>query len=90
VLTQSARALAGAWVALAVITLVSFSWAELSHSGTDLVATIVMAAAAVKGRIILVWFMNMRSFPLRWRCFFDGWLLIVTVAIVGLHLAGHP
>jgi hypothetical protein len=89
-MAQSARALALAWIALLMITLVSLSWAELSGSGTDLVTAIVMVAAAVKGRTILVWFMGMRSFPLPWRCFFNGWLVMVTVAIIGLHLLGHP
>ncbi len=88
-MTRSARALAGAWVALVAITLVSFSSSELLGSGGDLRAVIVTCAAAVKGRIILVWFMGMRSFPLQWRCFFDIWLLVVTVAIIAFHLVGQ-
>jgi len=86
---QTQRALTGAWIALVVVTLVSFVVAESSGIGNSIVTVVVIAAAAVKGRIILVWFMGERSFPLNWRLFFGAWLLVNVAVIVGFHAIGH-
>jgi hypothetical protein len=86
---QTQRALRWAWIALVVATLLSFTVAESAGIGGDIETAVVVAAAAVKGRIILVWFMGARSFPLAWRLFFDAWLLVNAVVIFGFHLIGH-
>lgn len=82
---QTNRALSTAWIALVLITVLSFAVAETSGLASDLETAVVIAAAAVKGRIILVWFMGLRSFPMPWRVFFDAWLLINAAVIVGFH-----
>jgi hypothetical protein len=86
---QTQRALGSAWTALVVVTLLSFTAAESSGIAVDLETAIVIGAAALKGRIILVWFMGARSFPLAWRVFFGAWLLVNAVVILGFHLIGH-
>jgi hypothetical protein len=86
---QTQRALRGAWIALVVITMLSFAVAESSGIAGDIETAVVITAAAVKGRIILVRFMGARSFPLAWRLFFDGWLLVNAAVILGFHLIGH-
>ncbi len=83
------RALTGAWIALVVVTLVSFVVAESSGIGGNIETAVVIAAAAVKGRIILVWYMGARSFPLNWRLFFAPWLLVNVAVIIGFHVIGH-
>lgn len=86
---QTQRALTVAWVALVLITGMSFVVAESSGVGGNIETAIVIAAAAVKGRIILVRFMGARSFPLNWRLFFDAWLLVNVAVILGFHLVAH-
>lgn len=86
---QTQRALTGAWIALVIVTVLSFAVAQSSGIAGDIETAIFIVAAAVKGRIILVYFMGARSFPLAWRLFFDGWLLVNASVIIGFHLIGH-
>jgi hypothetical protein len=86
---QTRRALSAAWIALVLATALSFTVAESSGVGGDVETAIIIAAAAVKGRIILLWFMGARSFPAAWRLFFDAWLLINAAVIIGFHLIGQ-
>jgi hypothetical protein len=86
---QTQRALRWAWIGLVVVTLLSFTVAESSGVAGDIETAIVIVAAAFKGRIILVWFMGARSFPLAWRLFFDAWLLVNAAVILGFHLIAH-
>ena len=81
--------MSGAWIALVLFTVLSFTVAASSGIGGDVQTAIFIAAAAVKGRIILVWFMGARSFPLAWRLFFDAWLLVNVAVIIGFHLLGQ-
>lgn len=86
---QTKRALQGAWLALIAITLASFAIAASSGIGGQVETALIIAAAAVKGRVILVWFMGARSFPTPWRVFFDAWLLVNASVIIGFHLVAH-
>jgi hypothetical protein len=86
---QTTRALYGAWIALLLITVLSYVIADSADIARNIETAIVIAAAAVKGRIILIWFMGARSFPIKWRMFFDAWLLINTAVIIGFHLSAH-
>jgi len=88
-MVQTRRALTWAWITLVAITVLSFTVAESSGIAGDIETAIVIAAAALKGRVILVWFMGVRSFPLAWRTFFDAWLLVNATVIVVSHLIGH-
>lgn len=87
-MVQTKRALELAWIALVLITALSFTFAQSSGIARGVVTVIVIAAAAVKGRVILVWFMGLRSFPTPWRRFFDAWLLLNVSVIVGFHFLG--
>jgi len=85
---QTQRALSWAWIVLVALTLLSLVVAESSGIAGGVVTVIVIAAGAVKGRVILVWFMGVRSFPTPWRLFFDAWLLVDVSVIVGFHFLG--
>jgi|GEM_PF-6531328 len=85
---QTRRALSWAWIALVALTLLSLVVAESSGIAGGVATVIVIAAAAVKGRVILVWFMGVRWFPARWRLFFDTWLLVNVSVIIGFHFLG--
>jgi hypothetical protein len=86
---QTARALQWAWLTLVLVTVLSFTVAESAGISGDLVTIVIIAAAALKGRVILVWFMGLRSFPLPWRVFFGVWLLVNAGVIVGFHFLGQ-
>jgi hypothetical protein len=88
-MVQTQRALTWAWIALVAVTLLSLAVAESPRIATSLEAVTVVAAATLKGRVILVWFMGVRSFPLAWRAFFLAWLLGNAAVIVIFHLIGH-
>ncbi len=85
---QTAAALRWAWMALVVVTVLSLMVAESSDMSGNLETAIVIAAAALKGRIILVSFMGARSFPAPWRLFFHMWLLGSASVIIAFHLVG--
>lgn len=71
-----------------LITVLSLTVAESSITG-DVETVAVIAAAAVKGVIILLWFMGAGSFPRAWRVFFGMWLLVNVSVIIGFHFIGQ-
>jgi heme/copper-type cytochrome/quinol oxidase subunit 4 len=85
-MNQTKQALANAWIGLVVLSILSFVIAASSGIGPAVETVIVIAFAAMKGRIILLWFMGARAFPPAWRVFFAMWLLVNAVVIVGFHL----
>jgi hypothetical protein len=85
-MNQTKQALANAWIGLVVLSILSLVIAASSDIGSAVESLIVIVFAAMKGRIILVWFMGARSFPLAWRVFFAMWLLVNAVVIVAFHL----
>ncbi|WP_428339874.1 cytochrome C oxidase subunit IV family protein [Mycobacterium sp.] len=82
-MNQTKQALANAWIGLVVLSILSFVIAASSGIGPVVETLIVIVVAAMKGRVILVWFMGARSFPPAWRVFFNMWLLVNAVVIVG-------
>jgi hypothetical protein len=86
---QTARALQWAWLTLVLVTALSFTLAESAEISGDFVIVVIIAAAALKGRVIMVWFMGLRSFPLAWRVLFGLWLLINAGMIIGFHFVGQ-
>jgi hypothetical protein len=85
---QSRRALTVSWAGLTLITLLSFAIVESPDLGGNLVTIVVMTAATLKGAIVLVQFMGVRSFPTPWQVFLGLWLVVSSAVIVGFHLAG--
>ena len=67
------------------ITVLSLAVAEFSGIAAGVETAVVIAAAAVKGRIILVRYMGERSFPPWLRVYFGGWLVICASVIIGFH-----
>jgi Prokaryotic Cytochrome C oxidase subunit IV len=85
-MNQTKQAVTNAWIGLVVLSILSLVIAASSDIGPAVETLIVIVFAAMKGRIILVWFMGARSFPLAWRVFFATWLLVNAVVIVAFHL----
>ena len=74
------------WAALMLATCAS-TWLLSKNSVTPEVATVaIMLVAAVKVRLVMSHFMEVRRAPLALRCVCDGWLLAVTALIVTVYL----
>jgi len=75
------------WAALMLATCAS-TWVLSKNSVTPGVATVaIMLIAAVKVRLVIRYFMEVRLAPLALRLVCDGWLLAVTALIVIIYLA---
>jgi hypothetical protein len=84
---QTPKALRWAWVGLVAITVLSLVVAESSGIAAGVETAVVIAAAAIKGRIILVRYMGERSFPTWLRWYFGGWLVVCASVIIGFHFS---
>jgi heme/copper-type cytochrome/quinol oxidase subunit 4 len=74
------------WAALMLATCAS-TWLLSKNSVTPEVATVaIMLVAAVKVRLVIWHFMEVRRAPLALRLVCDGWLFAVTVLIVTIYL----
>ena len=74
------------WAALMLATCAS-TWLLSNNAVTPKVATVaMMLIAAVKVRLVIRYFMEVRLAPLALRLICDGWLLAVTALIVTVYL----
>lgn len=74
------------WAALMLATCAS-TWLLSKNSVTPEVATVaIMLVAAVKVRLVIRYFMEVRRAPLALRLVCDGWLLAVTALIMTVYL----
>jgi hypothetical protein len=74
------------WAALMLATIAS-TWLLSNNSVTPEVATVaIMLVAAVKVRLVVSHFMDVRRAPLALQFVCDGWLLVVTSMIVTVYL----
>ncbi|MGA5464851.1 cytochrome C oxidase subunit IV family protein [Mycobacterium sp. NPDC050041] len=87
---QADRAVTVAWVVLSAITVASW-WLAPAHGDHDAVASIpitlaVIALGVIKGRLIIRYFMEVRTAPrwLRWAT--DGWLAVLWAAVLAIYL----
>ncbi len=70
-----------AWLVLIVATAITWYLGEVGAAGTtSIVAMLVIAF--VKGRLVILDFMELRSAPLMWRLLLEGWLLLVSGLIL--------
>ena len=74
------------WAALMLATCASI-WLLSKNSVTPEVATVaIMLVAAVKVRLVIRHFMEVRRAPLALRFICDGWLLAVAALIMAVYL----
>jgi hypothetical protein len=86
---QTRRVIFVSWLALVLITMLSFSAFESTGLDGDVVTVIVVAASVIKGRIVLVSFMGAAKMPPPWKRFFATWLVVNAGLIVGFHVIGR-
>jgi heme/copper-type cytochrome/quinol oxidase subunit 4 len=76
------------WLVLVAVTLVSW-WVGAEHalSADRAVTATVLAAAFVKVRLIGIHFMELGTAPLVLRGLFEGYVVVVTIALFALYVA---
>jgi len=79
------------WVVLVMATLVTYALGESGTAGrAGMWATVLMFALTfVKGTLIALDYMALRQAPLMWRLLIMGWLLVVTVFIIGAYASSR-
>jgi caa(3)-type oxidase subunit IV len=70
-----------AWLVLLVATGITWQLGEAGAAGT-LAIVAMLAIAFVKGRLVILDFMELREAPLMWRLLLEGWLILVSGLIL--------
>ena len=70
-----------AWIVLQFATAIPWSLGEDGAAGTAAIVT-MLAIAFVKGRLVILDFMELRNAPLLWRLLLEGWLIVVSSLIL--------
>jgi hypothetical protein len=65
-----------AWLVLLIATSITWYLGEVGAAGTGAIVA-MLAIAFVKGRLVILDFMELRAAPLMWRLLLEGWLLLV-------------
>ncbi len=65
-----------AWLVMLVATAITWQLGEAGAAGTLAIAAMLFIAF-IKGRLVILDFMELRHAPLRWRILLECWLLLV-------------
>jgi len=88
--TTKARAITYVWIILSAITLVSWFLGPARVAGTAVASVPITVAVVllgfIKGRMIIRYFMEVRTAP-RWlKLFTDAWLIILWAGVLAIYL----
>lgn len=71
------------WAVLMLATCASTWWLK-SGAATSMAATAaILVIAAVKVRLVMIHFMELKDAPWQWRLFFETWVVVVSGVILG-------
>ena len=70
-----------AWLLLLAATALTWALGESGAAGTGAIVAMLLIAF-VKGRLVILDFMELRHAPRLWRLLLEGWLLLVGVLIL--------
>jgi caa(3)-type oxidase subunit IV len=70
-----------AWLILMIATAITWYLGEVGAAGTMAIVA-MLAIAFVKGRLVILDFMELRGAPLLWRALLEGWLILVSTLIL--------
>uniref|UniRef100_Q47B58 Uncharacterized protein n=1 Tax=Dechloromonas aromatica (strain RCB) TaxID=159087 RepID=Q47B58_DECAR len=70
-----------AWIVLVVATTITWYLGEVGAAGTSAIVA-MLAIAFVKGRLVILDFMELREAPRLWRILLEGWLILVSSLIL--------
>jgi hypothetical protein len=70
-----------AWLVLIIATCITWYLGEVGAAGTAAIVT-MLVIAFIKGRLVILDFMELREAPLMWRMLLEGWLILVSSLIL--------
>nr|WP_088178958.1 MULTISPECIES: cytochrome C oxidase subunit IV family protein [Dechloromonas] len=70
-----------AWLVLLIATAITWYLGEVGAAGTGAIIAMLLIAF-VKGRLVILDFMELREAPLMWRLLLEGWLILVSSLIL--------
>lgn len=70
-----------AWLILLIATLITWYLGEVGAAGTAAIVA-MLVIAFIKGRLVVLDFMELRDAPLMWRMLLEGWLILVSSLIL--------
>ena len=70
-----------AWLVLIVATLITWYLGEVGAAGTGAIVAMLLIAF-IKGRLVILDFMELRAAPTLWRLLLEGWLILVSGLIL--------
>lgn len=70
-----------AWLVLIVATAITWYLGEVGAAGTGAIVAMLLIAF-VKGRLVILDFMELREAPKMWRILLEGWLILVSSLIL--------
>lgn len=65
-----------AWVVLMIATAITWYLGEVGAAGTGAIVGMLLIAF-IKGRLVILDFMELREAPKLWRFLLEGWMLLV-------------
>ncbi len=65
-----------AWIVLIIATGITWYLGEVGAAGTSAIVTMLLIAF-VKGRLVILDFMELREAPRLWRILLEGWMIVV-------------
>ncbi len=65
-----------AWLVLMIATAITWYLGEVGAAGTGAIVGMLLIAF-VKGRLVILDFMELREAPRMWRLLLEGWMLLV-------------
>ena len=72
------------WMVLMIATCASTWWLKSGASTSMLATAAILVIAAVKVRLVITHFMELKDAPIKWRLFFEAWVVVFP----GIVLAG--
>jgi hypothetical protein len=70
-----------AWLILMIATGITWYFGVIGATGTPFIVAMLLIAF-VKGRLVILDFMELRSAPRLWRVLLEGWLILVSSLIL--------
>ncbi|MBV2192862.1 MAG: cytochrome C oxidase subunit IV family protein [Azonexus sp.] len=70
-----------AWLVLMVATVITWYLGEVGAAGTSAIVAMLLIAF-IKGRLVILDFMELREAPRMWRILLEGWLILVSSLIL--------
>ena len=64
-----------AWIILIIATGITWYLGEVGAAGTMAIVA-MLVIAFIKGRLVILDFMELREAPLMWRVLLEGWLIL--------------